>query len=60
MAKKLAEIRASQNQHEDQAKQIEQDFRGSKQRLEIAGLSDASGQFMSNEQQKLPDLRQYK
>ena len=60
LAKKLAEIRASQKHHEDQAEQIEQDFRGSKQRLEIAGLSDASGQFMSNEQQKLPDLRQYK
>ena len=55
LAKKLAEIRTSQNQHEDQAKQIEQDFRSSKQRLEIAGLSDARGQFMSNEQQKLPD-----
>ena len=60
LSKKLADIRAIEKQHNDQAKQIEQDFRGSKQRLEIAGLSDASGQFMSNEQQKLPDLRQYK
>jgi len=59
LAEKLAKMRATQEKHEKQAKQIEQDFRGSKQRLEIGGLSDASGQFMSNERQKLPDLRQY-
>ncbi len=55
----MGNLRAKQESHHKQAKQIEQDFRGSKQRLEIAGLSDASGQFMSAERQKLPDLRQY-
>lgn len=59
LAEDLAKIRTTQEKHQKQAKQIEQDFRGSKQRLEIGGLSDASGQFMSNERQKLPDLRQY-
>ena len=59
LAEDLANTRLAQVRHRSQAEQIEQDFRGSKQRLEIAGLSDASGQFMSNERQKLPDLRQY-
>ena len=41
------------------AEQIEQDFESARQKLEIAGLSQALGQVLREQRRGLPDLSQY-
>ncbi len=40
-------------------KQIEQDFQSARQKLEIAGLSDALGQILQEQRRDLPHVRHY-
>lgn len=41
-------------------KRIEEDFRGARQKLEIAGLSQALGQVLQEQRRELPDIRLYR
>ncbi|HFD80740.1 MAG TPA: mechanosensitive ion channel [Gammaproteobacteria bacterium] len=43
-----------------QAKQIEDEFRATRQKLEVAGLSQALGQVLLEQRRSLPDLRSFR
>jgi potassium-dependent mechanosensitive channel len=45
---------------EAERKRIEDEYRGAKQRLEVAGLTRALGQVLLDQRNQLPDLRQYR
>ena len=47
-------------QLEAEYKRIEDEYRGAKQRLEVAGLTRALGQVLLDERNQLPDPRQYR
>ncbi|WP_338032736.1 mechanosensitive ion channel domain-containing protein [Chromatium okenii] len=58
LAEQLNGLTAELTALESERKRIEADFRSSKQRLEVAGLSRALGQILLDHRQQLPDLRQ--
>jgi potassium efflux system protein len=56
---RFGQTQAASKAVEAQAKQIEKDFKGARQKIEIAGLSQALGQVLREQRRKLPDTRRY-
>jgi Small-conductance mechanosensitive channel len=56
---RLGQTNAARESAEAQAQQIEQDFQSAKQKLEIAGLSQALGQVLREQRRKLLDVSRY-
>ena len=56
----LEQVGADEDAAAAEAKRIEENFRSARQKLEIAGLSQALGQVLLQERQSLPDLRQFR
>ncbi|MGH8584693.1 MAG: hypothetical protein ACREWE_00375 [Gammaproteobacteria bacterium] len=56
---RFGQTQAASKAVEAQAKQIERDFKGARQKIEIAGLSQALGQVLREQRRKLPDTRRY-
>ncbi|MDQ3774644.1 MAG: hypothetical protein M3461_09875 [Pseudomonadota bacterium] len=56
---RFGQTQAASKAVEAQAKQIEKDFKGARQKIEIAGLSQALGQLLREQRRKLPDTRRY-
>ena len=56
---RLGQTQAARKAIEAQAKRIEKDFKGARQKIEIAGLSQALGQVLREQRRKLPDTRRY-
>jgi len=59
-ASELERISAEEDLAAAEAKRIEESFRTARQKLEIAGLSQALGQVLLKQRQSLPDLRQFR
>jgi len=49
-----------QEQIEEQTRLMEEDFRGARQRVEAAGLTQALGQALIDQRNRLPDVRSYR
>jgi potassium efflux system protein len=56
----LTQLNDQQAQAEKEKKQIDDEYRAARQRLEIAGLSQALGQVLIDQRNQLPDLRPFK
>ncbi|MCA1853758.1 MAG: hypothetical protein LC647_15605, partial [Beggiatoa sp.] len=56
---RLGQTQAARKAVEAEAQQIEKDFKGARQKIEIAGLSQALGQVLREQRRKLPDTRRY-
>lgn len=56
----LEQVEAATRNTANQLKDIQQSFQTARQRLEIAGLSQALGQVLHEQRRDLPDLRQYR
>jgi potassium efflux system protein len=56
---RFGQTQAASKAVEAQAKQIEKDFKGARQKIEVAGLSQALGQVLREQRRKLPDTRRY-
>jgi potassium efflux system protein len=59
-AAELERVDAEEDRAAAEAKRIEESFRSARQKLDIAGLSQALGQVLLKERQSLPDLRQFR
>ncbi|MGQ9660105.1 MAG: mechanosensitive ion channel domain-containing protein [Thermochromatium sp.] len=59
-AQRLSGLSEELAQLEAEYKRIEDEYRGAKQRLEVAGLTRALGQVLLDQRNQLPDLRQYR
>jgi potassium-dependent mechanosensitive channel len=60
MTTELDRLSGSQEKIEEQARQVGEDFRSARQRLEAAGLTQALGQVLFDQRKQLPDLRSYR
>jgi len=60
LAKSLEEVTNEENTTSEQAKRITDNFRLARQRLEIAGLSQALGQVLLEESRGLPDSTMFR
>ncbi|SDY08442.1 potassium efflux system protein [Allochromatium warmingii] len=59
-AQQLSGLSEERARVEAERKRIEDDYRGAKQRLEVAGLTRALGQVLLDQRNQLPDQRQYR
>lgn len=57
LAASVEQINNSEHRISEQAAQIEADLRGARQRLEIAGLSEALGQVLTQQRKRLREAR---
>jgi potassium efflux system protein len=60
MTAELDRLSGSQEKIEEQTRQVGEDFRSARQRLEAAGLTQALGQVLFDQRKQLPDLRSYR
>ncbi len=60
IVKNLSATTAERERASKQFDQLEQDFQSVKQKLDIAGLSQALGQVLREQRRKLPELRWYR
>ena len=60
LAAALEGITADDDQVREQAKSIEDDFRRTRQRLEVAGVSETLGQVLQEKRRNLPKLRVFR
>ena len=60
LAADLQRVTAEAEAANKETKRIEEDFRGARQKLDIAGLSQALGQVLQEQRHKLPDIRLFR
>jgi len=60
MTAELDRLSGSQEKLEEQTRQVGEDFRSARQRLEAAGLTQALGQVLFDQRKQLPNLRSYR
>jgi potassium efflux system protein len=60
LTEELNRLAGMQGQVEDQTRRITEDFRGARQRVKAAGLSQAMGQTLIDHRNELPDMRSYR
>ena len=57
LSRRLDQVTSGDEQADDQAKRIEEEFRQTQKKLEVAGLSQVLGQILLEQRRQLPDSR---